>query len=371
MNVLVLTPDRVGSTLLQKIITLTMQMHDYDKPVINLHELTNGLERYTSKKYNQEVLGKPQNPPWGYHQSLKEIVQLLIGADHYKVGRVAQYHMLNRKDLLEDQLSFYEYINKNFYLISARRENLLEHALSWCIFSFTKSLNVYTHEEKISTFKGLHEKKITIDQEVFIKYLNKYITYLKWVDDHFMINSIFNYEQDMPNLETYINQLDIFPTNAAPKSWKQGYGISWNDWNRCHYLISDTIGSSKSITSITGGTQLANPKNTNLLMNSTNIKKLITRNSLSVVNQNFLQENIRDYLNVYLEINKLIIDRTIVHGVPIKIHTLAEKAVLIKNFKQCVDTYNDWSSKHPNQHKVTLQDLGQMAYNELETWYNL
>lgn len=89
------------------------------------------------------------------------------------------------------------------------------------------------------------------------------------------------------------------------------------------------------------------------------------------MSQNFLRENIRDYFNVYLEIDKLIIDRTIISGVPIKIQTLAEKAVLINNFKECVDTYNDWSSKHPNQHKVTLQDLGQMAYNEIETWYNL
>jgi len=219
MNVLVLTPDRVGSTLLQKVITLTMQMHEYDKPVINLHELTNGIERYTSKKYNQEVLGKLKNIHWGYYQSLKEIVQLLSGADHYKVSRVAQYHILNRQDSLKDQLSFYEYINKNFYLISARRKNLLEHALSWCIVSFTKSLNMYTHEKKISAFKELYKKKITIDQEVFRNYLDKYMMYLKWVDDHFMINSIFNYEQDMPNLETYINQLDIFPANSAPKSW--------------------------------------------------------------------------------------------------------------------------------------------------------
>ena len=371
MNVLVLTPDRVGSTLLQKVITLTMQMYDYDKPVINLHELTNGIESYTSKKYNQEVLGKPNKFAWGYHQSLEEIVQLLSSADHYKVSRLAQYHILNRQDSLKDQLSFYEYINKNFYLISARRENLLEYALSWCIVPFTKSLNIFTHEEKISAFKELYKKKITIDQEVFRNYLDKYMIYLKWVDDHFMINSVFNYEQDMPNLETYVNQLDIFPADVAPKSWKQGYGISWNDWNRCHYLISDTSGFSKSITSGTQLTQLAAPENTNLPLNSMNIEKLMTRDSLSVVHQNFLQDNIQDYFNVYLEINKLVSDRTIISGVPIKLQTLAEKAVLIKNFKECVDTYNDWNSKQPNRHKVTLQDLGQMAYNEIETWYNL
>lgn len=61
MNVLILTPDRVGSTLLQRLITIYMAAHDYDKPVINLHELSNGLMKYYSPTFNQEVLGKPND----------------------------------------------------------------------------------------------------------------------------------------------------------------------------------------------------------------------------------------------------------------------------------------------------------------------
>ena len=48
MNVLILTPDGVGSTLLQRVLTISMQLHEFDRPVINLHELTNGLEKYYS-----------------------------------------------------------------------------------------------------------------------------------------------------------------------------------------------------------------------------------------------------------------------------------------------------------------------------------
>jgi len=59
MNVLILTPDRVGSTLLQRLITVYMQANDFDRPVINLHELTNGLMKYYSPVFNTEVLGKP------------------------------------------------------------------------------------------------------------------------------------------------------------------------------------------------------------------------------------------------------------------------------------------------------------------------
>ena len=66
MNVLILTPDRVGSTLLQRLITIYMQFHEYDRPVINLHELTNGLIKYYSPTFNDEVLGKGTGDEWGY-----------------------------------------------------------------------------------------------------------------------------------------------------------------------------------------------------------------------------------------------------------------------------------------------------------------
>lgn len=66
MNVLVLTPDAVGSTLLQRLITVYMQFHEYDKPVINLHELTNGIINYYNQDFNRELLGKPPDrEKWG------------------------------------------------------------------------------------------------------------------------------------------------------------------------------------------------------------------------------------------------------------------------------------------------------------------
>ena len=42
MNVLVLTPDAVGSTLIQRLLTIYMQLNQFDRPVINLHELSKG-----------------------------------------------------------------------------------------------------------------------------------------------------------------------------------------------------------------------------------------------------------------------------------------------------------------------------------------
>ena len=111
MNVLILTPDRVGSTLLQRLITVYMLRKGFDRPVINLHELSNGLTKYYNTTLNQEVLGKPKGTQWGYFQTLTEVQDLLKSVDHYKTSRLAHYHIVNRQDSVAEQIKFYEYIN--------------------------------------------------------------------------------------------------------------------------------------------------------------------------------------------------------------------------------------------------------------------
>jgi len=83
-----------------------MLRREFDKPVINLHELTNGLESYYNTKLNQIVVGKLRGTEWGYYQTLAEIIDLLKSADHYKTSRLAHYHIINRKDTIADQIHF-------------------------------------------------------------------------------------------------------------------------------------------------------------------------------------------------------------------------------------------------------------------------
>jgi hypothetical protein len=370
MNVIVLTPDRVGSSLLQKFITMVMQGYDYGKPVINLHELTNNIVKYHSTKYNQALLGKPAKEEWGYHQSLKEITGLLSSVDQYTVSRLAQYHIVNRKDSLSDQLSFYKYINDNFYIIGARRENLFEHALSWCIVAFSKKLNVYQHEEKIEAFSGLYKNKIAVDLKVFTEYLDKYLNYLKWSSDHFMVNKIFNYETDVKNLDGFVSQLDIFPNNHPAKKWEDTYGISWNKWNACHYLISDLTNFSLKLADQQEFKLLENEVNPQLPTNSMGLQKILSRSSLSTQDQEFVKTNFPQYFSVYKTVSQQVADRELIHGVPIKLQTLAEKALMVKNFKECIDTYNDWSAKNNLDHRYSVEDLGNIALTELQDWYD-
>lgn len=375
MNILILTPDRVGSTFLQRFITVIMQKHDYGKPVINLHELTNGLEKYYNDTFKQEVLGKPEKDKWGYHQKLNEIVDLLKSADHYKTSRLALYHLNNRKDPLEDQLSFYKYLNDNFYIISAKRKNLFEHGLSWCIVSESKNLNIFSHEEKIKVFQDIYKRGIYVDTEVMINYLDRYLEYLEWVKNHFNVSTYFHYEKDMNDIENFVQKLNIFPPEKSPSSWEQMFGMSWNDWNRCHYLISDMSGFSKKIDSIAYEKttplleNFAEVDESAILNNQTPLPMLLKRNSLSIDNQNFLQDNIEKYADTYYKITDLERSKVLTSAMPIKLQTFAEKAMLIKNFPECLDAYNQWCDKNQKDGKLDKEGILDDALEELKFWY--
>ena len=393
MNVLILTPDAVGSTLLQRLITIYMQFHNYDRPVINLHELTNGLIKYHNHTFNQEVLGKKVDK-MGYYQSLSEITELLQNADHYKTSRLAHYHIKARQDAIKDQVPFYEYLNENFLIISCRRHNVFEHALSWTLTKITKKLNVYSPEEKINSFIRLYRDGIIIDPTSLLQTLEAYKSYLKWCDDHFSISSYFYYEEHLPNIERFIMNLPLFQEQPIKLSWNDNFGIDFNDWNKCHYLSSD-IGS-MALTNHTELSKLANSatipnEDIGLLIeflesyrkiadpswprinsineynnlplkirdecenkfklnpqkNSTAVAVTRTELMLPADHINFLNK----YADQYESTNKIINDMResgIIFGPPpIKKQTMQEKRFLIKNFDQLLDVYNQWVKINP------------------------
>lgn len=371
MNVLILTPDRVGSTLLQRLITVYMQSHKYDRPVINLHELTNGLMKYYSPVFNREVLGKPIGRPWGYYQKLDEVIEHLHSTDHYKTARLAHYHIVKRQDSIADQVPFYQYLNDNFFIISARRKNLLEHGLSWGINGHSKKLNVYSHQEKINTFADIYQNRITIDVNVLTNYLDKYVEYLQWSENHFDVSSHFEYETHLPKIEEYILGLDIFG-NQQKKSWNDTFGIEFQDWNRCHYLASDLSGI---------GAQLPGPENLKIAYDATDpldavdlapvISKNEIINSLSHRDRQFLQQHAGKYIKSYQAIDELVEHKILVTGVPIKLQTMMEKRRLIRNFDQCVEAYNQWVAKTGVGEPYTDTEIKKLSLDEIGTWHSM
>jgi len=376
MNVLILTPDRVGSTLLQRLITIYMVAHEYDKPVINLHELTNGLMKYYSPTFNQEVLGKPHDgKPWGYYQSLSEITELLNSTDHYKTARLAHYHIKGRADTIADQVPFYNYLNDNFYIISARRDNLFEHALSWCINLESKILNVYSHQDKINTFSNIYKNKITIDTGILINYIFKYKDYIEWTDRHFTVNSYFKYDQDLSQIEDYILNLSIFNNQPKKKTWKDIFEIEFAEWNRCHYLISDLSGIGKQLSNNHEKLQLtfdSTQTDSQLLLQSLSQPEI--ERSLTTTDQKFLLDNASNYKKTKDAIQELVDHKVLVTPVPIKLQTMLEKKLLVKNFDECVEAYNKVMTDPHSLIKglgttYSNTDIDNIVTNEINQWH--
>lgn len=336
MNVLVLTPDRVGSTLLQRLITIYATLNENQCPLsINLHELTNGLVSYHNDTFNCDMLGKKANG-WGYHQSLQTIAGLIDNCDHDVVTRLAHYHIKNRKDSVSDQQAFYKWINENFYIIAARRNNLFEHVMSWCIAVESKRLNVYGFEEKYNTYNKILQKPVTVPEEMIVKYLTQYQDYMNWVDCHFQVNSYFEYERDLPNIEQYILNLSVFKQWNKPLTWLDRWGLSWADWNRMHYLLS----------------------------------LVPFDHAFSESEHEFMKSNIDLYSACRVDIQDLQDQGILVSGVPIKLQTLQQKTQLIDNVPECLGYYNSWTQSNPTTYALsyTAAQMNTTALLEHSTW---
>lgn len=390
MNVLILTPDAVGSTLLQRMLTIYMQFHEFDRPVINLHELTNGLEKYYSPEFNRELVSKRAVKSWGYYQSLQQVVDLLHSVDHYKTSRLAHYHIVRRGDTLEQQIPFYNYLNENFYVIACRRNNIFEHALSMTLNSVTKKLNVYSAYEKIDTFYELYQSGIQLDTKVFVNQLHAYRRYLEWSEQYFNIGCYFEYEKDIPELEKFILNLPIFSSCAEKITWNKNFGIDFDDFNRTHYALSD-------IASLNFSNQ--HSKNVDVLeyqkdalpewpavttlddLNNlpTEIKEQFQLNRYKNSNYNvlFLDQQkqahvgacINQYQTAHQTINQMISLGILISGPPIKKQTLADKKKIIKNFDQCIEIYNQWAVKNSDIAKeLSLDDIDNQNKREDAFW---
>lgn len=408
MNVLILTPDAVGSTLLQRLVTVYMQLQSFSKPIVNLHELTNGVMKYYSHVFNQEVLGKPHDR--GYYQSLPEIQELLSSVDHYYTSRLAKYHLDRRGDQIDHRVPFFKYLNDNFFIIATRRRNVFEHAMSWCINTVTKKLNVYDAGEKINTFIDFYKDPVSIDQQSLHNYLDSYKHYLSWSTQYFDISSFFCYEDHLPTIEKYILDLAIF-NNQTKIGWQDTFGISFSDWNVYHHLTSDlesiAVNNKAALDKLTvtgSDQQLANAVYPALQLISEynqvkdqswpNIKtwqdfenlpqqiqkecveqhnlvsithKKIVSNYLNLLDkpsQQFLIDNRVAYNNANSAIAKMSELGILIGGLPIKKQTLAGKRAMVKNWHQCVDLYNRWIDQNPNIALPINDELEDKIINE-------
>ena len=411
MNVLLLTPDRVGSTLLQRTLTIYMLRKGFDKPVINLHELSNGLEKVYNPILNREVLSKPKGTQWGYYQTLPEVLDLLQGSDHYITSRLAHYHLQRRNDPTADRLKFFDYLNNNFYIISCRRKNLFEHALSWVIQAHSKVLNVYSIESKINTFYDIYKNGVVATKERVDTVLDRYLSYIQWTDTQFDVQSYFNYEDSINDLESYILGLD-FMTDAKDNTWNDMFGMTFDTWNKCHKTLPDLFfleGKNYKPTEALGFSDVSNTireQDWNKIkgedwptyqeVSGHSVHKVLENVPATVASEirsaiklvsvldgnfqskemfDFLKTNIEPYTAVSGQIAKLVDSGFLVTGVPIKLQTFKEKQRVIKNFDQVVEWYNSWVDRNgygePYKENETQVLLEEQKLNSFQPGTNL
>lgn len=184
MNVLILTPDTVGSTLLQRITTLALHLNKED--VVNCHELTNGLMVKSNKIYKNFSLN--------YSQTLDDVSNVLEQSKSSLVSRLAKYHLDNRKDHVVLQKKFYKFLkNFNDKILVCRRKNIFEYAMASSIKNKSQVLNVYQKKHRVAV-----REVDAVNPDFFLKKCQDYIEYEKWLEENFK-----NYEYDVVYYEDF------------------------------------------------------------------------------------------------------------------------------------------------------------------------
>ena len=83
-----------------------------------------------------------------------------------------------------------------------------------------------------------------------------------------------------------------------------------------------------------------------------------------------MSDNIDLYTQCRISIQDLQDQGVLVSGIPIKLHTLQDKANLISNAEQCLLTYNQWASVSDRPYAVgyDAKDLNLIARLEHDRW---
>lgn len=291
MNYLVITPDGVGSTILQRLITISLDLGN--EKAVNTHELTNGIALKNGVAHKNNALG--------YSQDLGQVINILQQSSLQVslVSRIAKYHLNRRKDSVSEQEYFLAFLNDFFHKkIMCVRENIFEYALSWSIRHQSGVLNVYNREDKEKVFQV--DK---VDEEYFLKKCNDYVKYQAWVEKYFQHVEIISYEKLLNDTDSVIYQItgqkDTF-LNAFKMPLKNIIKAEYNFVN--------------SLTTKQKQQTLSNKEKKALILYKQKINDLISKD--------------------------------IILGAPIKNTTLLDKTQQIKNFKECLCKFYSFAKNH-------------------------
>lgn len=303
MNYLILTPDGVGSTYLQR--ALTVYLHSAELDYWNTHELLNGIESLQENLYKKFNLG--------YSQSVTEICKLLESTSNSLVSRIAQYHITRRlRKNKEDYQQLYDVCNKKFNKIFYCVRDPFEYALSWSIRYNTNTLNVYTVKERISVHS--EDIKQTLDLVYFNKKLEQYSAYEYWAEDNFDITRAVNYDDNHHNVDSMMKELTGLDHNVEDR-----FGISLQEYSIVRYLTS----------------MYMQTKDKKYLFN-----KDKTLGALKL--KQFIQS---------------LVPNKLPNEIPVKMNTMQDKQKRVVNFDEAVEVFNKWTSTTNRHMPISSQEV--------------
>lgn len=287
MNYLIVTPDGVGSTFLQRAMTLLLILDGRD--VVNTHEITNGLIVEKGK------ILRPSKT--NYEQTAHEITNILKNhSSPYMVSRLAKYHLDNRNDQ-EFSVKLLDFIREYYdNIVLCKRKNVFEYALSWGLRQNSGHLNVFSLKQKKEV-----RKKSNIDIVFFKKKLMDYKNYIAWADDLFPKAKSIYYEDLVDNPEKIINDLNIHT-----HSFEKHFGFTLRNYIHLEYdLHEQHINKTKHIDNMIN-----------------DIRKIA---------------KVKSYLHNLVK-NKIMPAGTM----PIKNMSLALKKQIVLNYNQCAKSYQEF-----------------------------
>lgn len=307
-NYLVLTPDGVGSTYLQRALTVYLQCADLD--YWNTHELLNGLGIEDGSLYKDFT--------HEYSQTVEDICNKLLITGNFLVSRIAHYHVLGRQKLREENYAdLYRECNRKFNTIIFCARDPFEYALSWGIRNKSGKLNVYSVAERTEAH-GVGVKE-PIDLDFFQSKLDQYAEYEYWAEDNFDITHTVNYDALHQDVDSVMQTV----TNMTHTTFLQEY-------NRLRYTASK----------------------------SKNNKITIT----------ITDESFDGICEMHCLIDRLCSTKRLPTPMPLKMNTMSDKKKRVTNFTDAVDVYNTWASKG-NRHAIVTEEIIKNKVNKEKQIY--
>jgi hypothetical protein len=310
-NYLILTPDGVGSTYLQR--ALTVYLHSAGLDYWNTHELLNGLDLLDGNLYKDFNLG--------YSQTIPEICELLQSTSNSLVSRIAQYHVIYRSNEKgkENYQQFYDACNKKFDKIFYCTRDPFEYALSWSIRNNTNVLNVYDIKERISVHG--EDVKQTLDLEYFNQKLEQYSAYEYWAEDNFNITRAVDYDDNHRDVDSMMKELTGLDHDVEDR-----FGVSLQDYSTVRYMTS-------------------------MYMQTKDKQYLFNKNKTTGV------------MKLKRFIQRLVPDK-LPSEIPVKMNTMQDKQKRVLNFNDAVEVYNKWTSTTNSHMPISQQDIARIISTE-------